>query len=103
MSHCVYCINFFFNDTANTQIYTYLHSLSLHDALPICTGLFQGLKGYLGKPDNRYKSDSSIKSSAMHTFSEFKKLFSEFIIKYHNQPHSGLNGRTPAEIGREHV
>src|SRR3712207_9440687 len=27
-----YCILFFFNDTATTEIYT----LSLHDALPIC-------------------------------------------------------------------
>src|SRR2546430_13583271 len=27
------CINFFFNDTATTEIYT----LSLHDALPICS------------------------------------------------------------------
>src|SRR3546814_15533253 len=26
---------FFFNDTASTEIYTYLHTLSLHDALPI--------------------------------------------------------------------
>src|SRR3546814_2321432 len=26
---------FFFNDTAPTEIYTYLHTLSLHDALPI--------------------------------------------------------------------
>src|SRR3546814_1719346 len=26
---------FFFNDTANTEIYTYLHTLTLHDALPI--------------------------------------------------------------------
>src|SRR3546814_19094573 len=26
---------FFFNDTATTEIYTYLHTLSLHDALPI--------------------------------------------------------------------
>src|SRR3546814_14746881 len=26
---------FFFNDTATTVIYTYLHTLSLHDALPI--------------------------------------------------------------------
>src|SRR5256885_7600185 len=30
---------FFFNDTATTEIYT----LSLHDALPICDALFQGL------------------------------------------------------------
>src|SRR3546814_10273362 len=29
------CYCFFFNDTATTEIYTYLHTLSLHDALPI--------------------------------------------------------------------
>src|SRR3546814_11911630 len=29
------CDVFFFNDTATTKIYTYLHTLSLHDALPI--------------------------------------------------------------------
>src|SRR3546814_9359043 len=28
-------VTFFFNDTATTEIYTYLHTLSLHDALPI--------------------------------------------------------------------
>src|SRR3546814_7696579 len=27
---------YFFNDTATTDIYTYGHTLSLHDALPIC-------------------------------------------------------------------
>src|SRR3546814_4436884 len=27
-------ILFFFNDTATTEIYTYCHTLSLHDALP---------------------------------------------------------------------
>src|SRR3546814_17009028 len=26
---------FFFNDTATTDIYTYCHTLSLHDALPL--------------------------------------------------------------------
>jgi hypothetical protein len=26
---------FFFNDTATTEIYTKIHTLSLHDALPI--------------------------------------------------------------------
>src|SRR3546814_10450325 len=30
------CLFFFCNDTATTEIYTYLHTLSLHDALPIC-------------------------------------------------------------------
>src|SRR3546814_20459082 len=29
------CCVFFFNDTATTEIYTYGHTLSLHDALPI--------------------------------------------------------------------
>src|SRR3546814_18084376 len=29
-----FCV-FFFNDTATTEIYTYGHTLSLHDALPI--------------------------------------------------------------------
>src|SRR3546814_16449152 len=27
---------FFVNDTATNEIYTYVHTLSLHDALPIC-------------------------------------------------------------------
>src|SRR5881296_1818060 len=30
-------ISFFFNDTATTEIYTLLYTLSLHDALPICS------------------------------------------------------------------
>src|SRR3546814_19824172 len=34
---CVVCVYFFFfNDTATTEIYTDCHTLSLHDALPIC-------------------------------------------------------------------
>src|SRR6266508_6949640 len=33
LKECSSCLVFFFNDTATTEIYT----LSLHDALPICT------------------------------------------------------------------
>src|SRR3546814_6612782 len=29
-------VHFFFKDTAPTETYPYLHTLSLHDALPIC-------------------------------------------------------------------
>src|SRR3546814_19259986 len=29
------CVVFFFNDTAPPEIYTYIHTLSLHDARPI--------------------------------------------------------------------
>src|SRR3546814_17155302 len=35
-SVCLVLLIFFFNDTATTEIYTYGHTLSLHDALPIC-------------------------------------------------------------------
>src|SRR6059058_2446709 len=34
---------FFFNDTATTEIYTSLHTLSLHDALPILRTRFSRL------------------------------------------------------------
>src|SRR3546814_13686403 len=37
---------FFFNDTATTEIYTYGHTLSLHDALPIFDGLGQHAGGH---------------------------------------------------------
>src|SRR5438874_10556750 len=33
MVFCLFCLFFFFNGTATTEIYT----LSLHDALPICS------------------------------------------------------------------
>src|SRR3546814_12411023 len=33
--HYTMIVIFFFNDTATTDIYTYRHTLSLHDALPI--------------------------------------------------------------------
>src|SRR3546814_12951354 len=35
MSKSLVLHDIFFNDTATTEIYTYLHTLSLHDALPI--------------------------------------------------------------------
>src|SRR3546814_7523685 len=33
------CLFFFFNDPATTEVYTYRHTLSLHDALPISRSL----------------------------------------------------------------
>src|SRR3546814_17467522 len=36
----VFCCLFFCNATATTDIYTYGHTLSLHDALPICPAEF---------------------------------------------------------------
>src|SRR3546814_4698796 len=37
-----FCTCFFFNGTATTEIYTYCHTLSLHDALPIFEALRSG-------------------------------------------------------------
>src|SRR3546814_6874651 len=37
-------VSFFFNDTATTEFYTYCHTLSLHDALPIA---YDGVGGDL--------------------------------------------------------
>src|SRR3546814_9643647 len=34
-----FIVFFFFNDTATTEIYTYRHTLSLHDALPILNAI----------------------------------------------------------------
>src|SRR3546814_14913780 len=36
MGNCSGIYVFFFNETATTEIDTYCHTLSLHDALPIC-------------------------------------------------------------------
>src|SRR3546814_3731193 len=47
---------FFFHDKATTEIYTYLHSLSLHDALPILLASSKA-EGH-GLPDGRYISRS---------------------------------------------
>src|SRR3546814_11531336 len=52
---------FFFYDSATTEIYTYLHTLSLHDALPIVLGYLitfrtEALGTSSGrKPNNSFK------------------------------------------------
>src|SRR3546814_13376515 len=52
------CLFFFFNDTATTEIYTYGHTLSIHDALPISACIVTGLAekvppcGKAGLPDD---------------------------------------------------
>ena len=43
ISYAVFCLN----DTATTEIYTCVDTLSLHDALPICTASFTPLRGRL--------------------------------------------------------
>src|SRR3546814_19554461 len=40
--HAIFSL--FFNDTATTEIYTYGHTLSLHDALPIWSALVSTMR-----------------------------------------------------------
>src|SRR5690606_41304699 len=54
-----FCLFFFFNDPSSTDIYT----LSLHDALPIYTGIF------LQKPFLRLSVNVSIRRIAQSTMS----------------------------------
>src|SRR3546814_14070191 len=52
----------FFNDTATTEIYTYLHTLSLHDALPICKSVTALLREVLyNQPAQLLDSDADNK------------------------------------------
>src|SRR3546814_15175231 len=46
----VLLIVFLFNDTATTEIYTYEHTLSLHDALPISIRYLMETKDREGRP-----------------------------------------------------
>src|SRR3546814_14627377 len=41
------CVVFFIKYTPTTRIYTYRHTLSLHDALPICTALKEQIYGLI--------------------------------------------------------
>src|SRR3546814_13042199 len=48
------CIVFFFNDTATPEIYTYLHTLSLHDALPIFVRKIEGFLARSGMSERQF-------------------------------------------------
>lgn len=65
------------------------------------TRFFSSFDGYLGKRNSKIYSDKTVKSAAKHTVGEFRLEFSKFIINYHNTPHSGLNGKTPAQVWKE--
>src|SRR3546814_7091612 len=76
---CYTCSSFFFNDTATTEIYTYVHTLSLHDALPIstrrpCTGFCRAAqRGEPAPPSDRGPDRRTAERSEEHT-SELQSL-----------------------------
>src|SRR3546814_6373304 len=69
---------FFFNDTATTEIYTYLHTLSRHDALPISlvnSGTIAGETGaaFTSVTQNSLDNSGILSRSEEHT-SELQSL-----------------------------
>src|SRR3546814_20074674 len=91
---------FFFNYTASTAIYTYLHTLSLHDALPISGYLFvieridEQRFGHLlgGAGEAREDEDAGV----------FRVLRGDIFLG--DQIHAVADRRyQPDQIGRAHV
>src|SRR6056300_722272 len=82
MSHLMDCF-FFFNDTATTDIYTNLHTLSLHDALPIwlpdsyptapgpVTAIFAGLLTKVGVYARSEEHTSELQSHSEISYAVF--------------------------------
>src|ERR1039457_4721108 len=79
MLYCVDICFFFFNDTATTDIYT----LSLHDALPICSGTTRAAARHNHNraiiPHNRCMTISSINPATGETLQVFDPLSAEVL------------------------
>src|SRR3546814_9052898 len=110
----------FFDDTATTESYTYCHTLSLHDALPIYRNFIDqnnradaaypqgGITEYFnrnevtiygGEATAHYKFDSGAHRSEEHT-SELQSLmrisYAVFCLKKKKQPNT-----TPQQISKQ--
>src|SRR3546814_1430723 len=104
---------YFFKDTATTEIYTYLHTLALHDALPICVladngevppkqmhRWFEG--GELNTCDNaldRWVDEGRGEQRSEEHTSELQSLmrssYDVFCLKKKKNTHTDLNSLSP--------
>src|SRR5256885_11284939 len=88
------CSFFFFNDTATTEIYT----LSLHDALPICSGLFEAyatpefaaLNMKVPKDFNPRTDRKSTRLNSSHLVISYAVFCLKKKKTHHNDPRSTL-------------
>src|SRR3546814_14060634 len=99
--------SFCFNDTATTEIYTYGHALSLHDALPICVdqegGRVQRFReGYSAMPPleefgRQYAADpaAALERARQHAWVMASELRAS-CVDLSFAPLVALCGRTPA-------
>src|SRR3546814_14875887 len=83
---------FFFNDPATTEIYTYCHTLSLHDALPIC-GIGRLLAGMRSPP----------RALHAHPLLPADEPLASLPVVVLDTETTGLNVRRDRKIGRAHV
>src|SRR3546814_15691580 len=101
-------VTFFFNVTATTEIYTYRHTLSLHDALPIChVGAHVRLYHHLIKGDGdgtRAHNDFYDEYLAvMDLPAEYYLQTVKSVFQDHDLPLGRMTCRGDLEIGRAHV
>src|SRR3546814_5431106 len=105
----------FFNDTATTEIYTYGHTLSLHDALPICTGgmvcaaltdiagssdVFSG--GFITYSADAKKTQLEVSGEILETFGEVS-LATAWAMAAGALANSDADVAVAIKIGRAHV
>lgn len=66
--------------------------------------LMDKVDGYTGSRKEEKYLDESMAQMARHTVSEFEQLLTTYIVDvYHQSPHDGLDGKTPAQVWQERV
>src|SRR3546814_8778242 len=118
---CVLChLFFFFHDTATTEIYTYCHTLSLHDALPISISQATRLAARAEREISRVSAalmPSSLRPGRAAQSHPRCRESRRLVKSTGTGPAEGLRSRlicagntqntaiarTPAKIGRAHV
>jgi hypothetical protein len=68
--------------------------------------LMEGITGYLGTDRfaEKYTEDDNAEKAAIHTVSEFRQMFEDFISQqYHLNPHRKLNDCSPLDVWNKHV
>src|SRR5881227_4431832 len=90
---------FFFNDTATTEIYTTVHTLSLHDALPIyCISFWDnGSRPFAPRVNRNWRSEehtSELQSRTVISYAVFclKKKNIKHLGKQQRGERRGLGG-----------
>src|SRR3546814_14322253 len=102
-----YHLFFFFNDTATTEIYTYCHTLSLHDALPIYTNAHTidslsrvvGGRDWKGNDGDSLRRDAAMQRPDTHPSPKLEPAVKadEPVVSRPAEDGLQLAGRYPAE------